>query len=69
MKVDGDRLWVPSGRYCVIIFLFAVSFSRKANVQLSVADFAICSAFPNCRFTFSVGKCHCFFGGANYVET
>lgn len=65
MKVDGDRLWVPSGCYCVIIFLFAVSFSRKANVQLSATDpdYAICSAFPNCRFTFSVGKWRCFLGG------
>lgn len=65
MKVDGDRLWVPSGRYCVIIFLFAVSFFRKANVQLSATDpdFAICSPSLNCRFTFSVGKCRCFLGG------
>lgn len=74
MKVDGDRLWGPSGYYFVItvfFFLFALSFSRTANVPRSSAadpDFAICSAFPNCRFTFSIGKCYGFLGGKSASE-
>lgn len=54
-----------------VFFSLPYHFPERANVPRSSAadpDFAICSAFPNCRFTFSVGKCYCFLGGKSASE-
>lgn len=48
----------------VIIFLVTVSFPQKANVLCAFVadpDFAVCSVFPNCWLTLSLGECLTFF--------
>lgn len=56
-------MWVPSGRYCVIIFPFAVSFPQKANVPAADPDYAISSGISKLLIHLFIGDISPFFGG------